>query len=101
MPVPSTGSLPNGEAFLSAFGEPIILDDASVITGVFKAYNALDEVGSYQAARRYAYRLWVPRNKLGTLGLQERVTARGETFWVSAVQEDADYWNAYTLVKEN
>ena len=97
MPVPKTGSLVNGEAFLSAFGEPVklISDEGKVIQGIFKPYNALDEVGSYQTARRYSYRLWLPRglteaDKLAfqqELEIGDKVEVRETTFLLPALRK--------------
>lgn len=94
MPLTDTGTPRNVAAFLSLFGEAVILEDASTIKGVFKI-DVIDEfVGAPPNRRYYVYRLWISNldEYRGTFGAKQLVQIRGVNYFVADYQVDEDNW---------
>ena len=91
MPRPRTGDLPNAKTLLSAFGETIVLEDASEIEGIFKTRQVTEYDGT-NAFQRPHYVLFVPEVLQGTFAQEQYVTIRGSLWYVSATIDVGDGW---------
>lgn len=93
MPGPSTGTLVNAQAFLSAFGEDVVLADGSVVQGIFSFPDDFEwnpEGGRADIDSRYT--LDIPVVLAGTLAVEQAVAIRGRGYFVRALASDEDGW---------
>ena len=91
MPVPSTGSIENGDTLLSAFGQPVTLEDGSTIQAIFKRRDDVF-VDESEADQRESFRLHFPANQIGTLAAEQEVVIEGDTYFVATINYDSDGW---------
>ena len=83
------------------FGEAVILEDFSVIQGIYKAeYSVSTDIGLAPNIRRTYFRLKVPTDKIGTLAVSQHLTVRNLTFWVRDCDQDPDGWNHYVIAPD-
>ena len=98
MAVPSTGSAANAATFVSAFGETIGLADGTTIKGVFRFHDdPFFDPTSLEGRQREFFTLHVPTDQLGTLEDAQRVTLRGDSYFVRSLSNDSDGWSQLVL----
>ena len=98
MAVPSTGSAANAATFVSAFGETIGLVDGTTIKGVFRFHDdPFFDPTSLEGRQREFFVLHVPTAQLGTLVAEQRVTLRGDSYFVRSLSNDSDGWSQLVL----
>ena len=92
MPKPSFASRRNSLTLLSAFGQPVTLQDGSVISAIVRSRRLLTYGNGESVERRHTV-LSVPRMLAGTLAQHQFVTVNGERLYVASVVEDGlDGW---------
>ena len=96
MPRPSTGSARNAATFLSAFGEPIVLEDGSTIDAIVRQKTELVYDGSQAIERQHAV-LEIPDVLAGSIAQFQRVEVRGVERYIAAAVEKGDGWTVYSL----
>ena len=91
MPRASTGDLANARTLLSAFGEPVGLQDSSEISGIYTVRKEI-AYDSSEAVERTHYSLAVPVILAGTFGQGQDVRIRGLSHYVVGVLDAGDGW---------
>lgn len=80
----STGSGPNGRALLSAFGQPVTLQDSSEITAIVRQRRSIVYNGTEAIERTHTV-LSVPRVLIGTFAQGQALETGGERFYAAAL----------------
>ena len=98
MPQPSTGSASNAATLLSAFGEPITLEDGSVVQAIHRYDPPMVVDGPGLTAiltdSVRLERLWVPTAAKFD---DQVVIFRGVSKYASQSLDDPDGWTHYSL----
>ena len=93
---PFSGSLPNVRSLLSAFGEPVTLEDASTITAIFTERFKLTYDNGEAVQRRHT-NLTVNILTAGTLDVSQTVTVRARASYVVSKVHIGDGWQLCIL----
>ena len=100
MVVPSTGTVPNANSLLSAFGARLVtLPDNTEVQGIYKTRREVFFNERNEAIARQSHRLHLPVHGLGNLaqGISLSIDGVDGSFYVVLVEPDSDGWAEVTL----